>query len=143
MRTTLNFLHNRKDLFNLIDDWEKNPDWELEDTPGFEEFYDELREYRLRREEDRDTARKQKKIRSAMSMGLTLPHYEIWKEHKVLATLHRDKAQQMLTNLIYDTENVDQEHLTIVNMLIDSIFRGSINAAKAEIIAEKYRFEEE
>ena len=45
----------RADVERLKADWTSDPCWDLEDTPGFEEFRDELRDYasRIREEGER------------------------------------------------------------------------------------------
>lgn len=130
---------SNKDLMALIAEWEDNPNWELEDTPGFEEHYQVLKDYRKQRQETVKKSKQRKKKRAAQSMNLTLPIYEIWKENKDLFNMHREKSRKMMANLIYDTTKISEEQQATIEALLDSIFRGCINAAKAEIISEKYR----
>lgn len=128
-----------KDLMALIAEWEDNPNWELEDTPGFEEHRKALADYRKQRQDTFKKAQARKKKRAAQSMNLTIRHYDLWKENKDLFNMHREKARKMMANLIYDTVKVTPEQQATIEALMDSIYRGTINAAKAEIIAEKYR----
>lgn len=144
MSTTLKKTPQSKtkaEIRQLKSEWEQNPNWEIENTPGFEEFYYELRRYRKAKQSEWADARIEKELQAADSMGLELAHYRAWRECKSLGQLHRDQAKKTLLNLVYGTENVDTEQSTTVELFIDSLFRGTVNIAKAELIVDRYKFE--
>lgn len=128
------------EVMSLIDSWEANPSWELEDTPGFEDHYTQLRAYRIKKEKHWEEARVQKKIKAAESMGMTLPIYNEWCEFKTLGESQRAKAASMLTQLVYDTTKVSIEQQTTINLLIDGILRSAINYAKAELLKDSLTY---
>lgn len=134
-------MKSQAEVLKLISDWEANPDWELETTPGYEEYYSELYRYRLEKENLWETVRKKHKIKAAESMGLTLPLYEEWLATKKIGDAQRTKASKMLVHLIYDTDKIDLEKQTLIEAFMDGIMRGAINYAKAELIKDHFHVE--
>jgi hypothetical protein len=129
-------MKSQKEIISLINEWEKSPNWELENTPGYEEHHDELLKFRQKKQQEWEFLKSRKKINSAQSLGMTLSLYEEWQQLKKLSEIHRENATTMLIQLIYDTTKIDLEKKITIDMLLESIFRGAINHAKAELIKE-------
>lgn len=60
----------RQDVDALIDNWKADPCWDLETTEGFEEYYDELLEYRQWKEIEWREERKSELVEFAEDLGI-------------------------------------------------------------------------
>lgn len=60
----------RTDVERLKADWTSDPCWDLEDTPGFEEYRDELREYAARVREEWARAYREELEEFARTIGV-------------------------------------------------------------------------
>ena len=121
---------SKQELKDLIKEWESNPNWDLHTSPGFEDYEHYLKNYQKRKEIEWAKAKARRTRRAARSMG--------WKEFKGLADAQRLQASTLMLHLVYGTNKVDEEQQTIVDAIMDHIFRGSINYAKAEMIQDSY-----
>ena len=123
---------------DLIKEWESNPNWDLCISPGFEEYENYLRKHQKEKEIEWDLAKARRIRMAAKSMRLSVDMYKRWKELKGLADAQRIQSSKLMLHLVYGTSNVDDEQKTIVDVIVDSLYRGAINYAKAEMIQDKY-----
>ena len=127
-----------QDLKNLKKEWEANPTWDLCTAPGFEMYENYLRMYQKEKEIEWELKKARRIRMAAKSMGLTVDMYKRWKELKGLADAQRMQASKLMLHLVYGTHKVDLEQETIVDVIIDHLFRGAINYAKAEMVQDMY-----
>ena len=75
----------REEIDALKRTWLCDPIWDIEDTPGFEAYYDELIEYRLSFNEDRERQCNQKVQQRAgeLSCSFELANYIEWMEKRI------------------------------------------------------------
>jgi len=58
------------DLQELKEQWRSDPIWDIEETEGYEDHYDELKTYRLQWEKIWETEREKNLIEKAKKMGI-------------------------------------------------------------------------
>lgn len=126
----------RQEIKDLKKEWESNPNWDLHTTPGFEAHKQELIDYQTRKEIlwAKSIARRERS--AAKSMGLTLDLYKKWKKLKGIADFQKGQSIKCLTDLVFGTLKVDLEQQVEIETIVDHLFRGAINYAKAEMIQE-------
>ena len=123
---------------DLKKEWESNPTWDLCTAPGFEDYELHLRAYQKEKEIQWELKKARRTRMAAKSMGLTVDFYKRWKELKGIADAQRSQASKLMLHLVYGTHKVDEEQKVIVDVIIDNLFRGAINYARAEMIQESF-----
>lgn len=129
-------IRSKQEINDLKSEWESNPNWDLWASPGFEAHEQELREHQIKKEIEWSKAKDRRIRMAATSMGLTTDLYKKWRHYKNLSEVHRNEAHKMMLNLVFGTTKVDKHLEVEVESLLDSIFRGAINIAKAEMIQD-------
>lgn len=61
---------DRTEIEELKKGWEADPHWDLEDTPGFEEHYDELLAHRYEKEVEWESARLDALEKKGLELGI-------------------------------------------------------------------------
>lgn len=125
-------------VIDLKKEWESNPTWDLCTAPGFEDYEHHLRVYQKEKEIEWEKKKARRTRMAAKSMGLTVDFYKRWKELKGLADSQRVQASKLMLHLVYGTHKVDEEQKVVVDVIIDNLFRGAINYAKAEMVQDMY-----
>lgn len=86
---------NREQVENLKKNWKEDPQWDIEDTEGFEEYHDELLDFRLYCEKEwsekriAETNAKAKRL----NCSFELAEYIIFLEDKI------EKLEYLIDNL--------------------------------------------
>lgn len=104
----------REEVDALIGNWKNDPCWDIEDTEGFEEYYDELLELRLRHEKLNDEAWAEKVAREAERMGetnLALVEYIMNETEKVNAM--KARIEREIERLRDFVERVEQDRVRL------------------------------
>lgn len=77
--------------------WETDPIWDIEDTEGFEEYQEELREYRYLKEAEWMGLRRDKLLRKAEELGVSgntrLARYILKLENRIEALERSQNAE--------------------------------------------------
>ncbi|WP_036489561.1 hypothetical protein [Myxosarcina sp. GI1] len=115
----------RKLVEQLKTKWVKNPTWILENTEGYESYYHELLEYRLRIEAQADALLLKEQIETAKTLDLTLEDAVVYIEESEKYHSNKGKAKQMLANLLDSSRNVKsvyeiEEFVDVLFAAIDS-----------------------
>ena len=83
----MNAIKSKEEIRKLKHNWECDPCWDIEDTEGFEEYKDELRAFRLKKEKEWEDQWRKKMQTKAKKMGipgnLKLANYIDGLEYKI------------------------------------------------------------
>ena len=129
----------REELEALKQQWLANPDWDIEDTPGFEEYFTELRAFRSEKQSEWNDQYRRQCLRRAelagrpgeLELGALLLKFERSSE------FHTSKAAECLERALRSV-GLDPDVDEIRGML-DNLVAAAGDRAKADMVTELAR----
>tara|TARA_B100000953_G_scaffold290249_1_gene275093 strand:+ start:12297 stop:12587 length:291 start_codon:yes stop_codon:yes gene_type:complete len=86
-----------KKIEELKEQWKSDPIWDIEDTEGFEAYYDELRSFRLQYESELEKKDNERLLEKSKQLGI---------EGNIALTKHIESLENRISHLIEDVNEL-------------------------------------
>lgn len=131
-------MKTREEVEKLKEIWLKDGCWEIEETPGFEEYYEELKAFSQETQEKFKQAEIAMFEKRAKELNLTVPEFTEYDKAMETLNFHKEKAADLLTHYFSQViPNWSADNDIEMQWLADHFIEASVNKLKASQILKK------
>ena len=117
--------------------WYDDPCWDIYDTEGFEDHYNQLFDYQTECEREWQNKNDEQNKLGANQLGLTVVDYLLYADLNYRTKNSSDHAKKLLLHYFNFNINIDSDMRGEIESIVDSIVDAAVNKISAELLLQK------
>jgi len=130
-------MKTRAEIDALKRNWYDDPCWDIYDSEGFEDHYNELFDYQTECEREWRNKTNERNKLLADQLGLSVADYLRYEDYNYRSKNASDDAKKLLLHYFSICINLDDDMRGEIKGLVDSIVDAAVNKVSAELLLQK------